>query len=271
MPNVAVNKQVVESFVEHANVVTDGNTTNYTGNRGFAYFNIPGTLTVDLKKIHPIKCIRILLWDGLGEGKTRIDSRKYRYRLAVSKDNSDWPELYNTSEEGTIGWQIFTFKNAIQIRYIRIYGLDNTANHQFHVVEVEAHNDYPPKPEGHIGTDIELPGNDDESFSSKGSLQVATRINSNELNKIITTLEQSPLDKTLIQNIKARFEDLIVLDQNLEAIRREIVNPVTNEMQKSNRLAVVALFITIIGLILTIIFSPSGDKILSWLFMLFES
>jgi hypothetical protein len=256
MTNVALSKKVLESSIKHPEVVTDGDIVSYTHYKGYAAFTYPGTLTIDLEEVHEIKCIRILIWDGLGEGGTQVDARRYRYRLAVSKDNNNWEELYTTApspEAGTIGWQIFNFKTAIRVRYIRIYGLHNTDNEYFHIVEVEAHDDSPPKPGGYIGTDIELSGEQKESISREETPQAVTKIDSKELNRIIETLEKSPIDKTLVRDIKARFEDLIILDQNLEAIRREIVNPVTDEMKKSNQLAIFALILTIIGLILTII------------------
>jgi len=252
MSNVALGKRVLEDSVKYPSTVTNGITTGYTGSTGFAHFPFPGTLTVDLEDHYRIKCIRFLLWDRLGRGGTEPSRRRYRYRLAVSKDNSRWHELYSTPEAGTIGWQLFVFKSVIRIKYVRIYGLHNTANPQMHIIELEAHDDCPPKPKGYIGTDIELPGEPDESSA------IATRVDSTELNKIIATLEQSPIDKDLVRSIKARFEDLVVLDQNLEAVRREIVNPVTGEIRKSNRLAVIALTITIIALTLTIIFNVVG-------------
>jgi hypothetical protein len=126
MTNVALGKKVLEDSVKQPNVVTDGVTTGYGGSSGFAHFPFPGTLTVDLEDIYPIICIRFLLWDGLGHGGTTPNNRRYRYRLAVSVDNNRWHELYTTPEEGTIGWQLFTLKSAIHIRYVRIYGLHNT-------------------------------------------------------------------------------------------------------------------------------------------------
>ncbi len=38
MSNLAHNKKVLEPEVKHASFVTDGNVTNFTGNKGFAYF-----------------------------------------------------------------------------------------------------------------------------------------------------------------------------------------------------------------------------------------
>jgi len=248
MANVALNKRVLEQEVMQAASATDGVTKNYTSKKGFAFFKFPGTLTVDLEKVYALRCIRFLLWDGLGMGGP-LNSRKYMYRLAVSKDLNSWDEVYRSQDEGTIGWQIFTFNTLIKLRYIRIYGLHNTANKQFHVVEVEAHDDYPAIPQGNvkIGVNLNLDGENEQHVAP-------AKIDNKDLKRIIATLQDSPIDKQVVRDIEARFEDLVVLDQNLNAIRREIVNPVTNEIKKSNRLAVTALTLTIIGLILTICF-----------------
>jgi len=247
MANLALNKKVVEPDVKKASIATNGDTQNYTGNSGFAFFLHPGKLTVDLEKPYLIRCIRFLLWDGLGSGG-KLNHRKYQYQLAVSRDGNSWDKKYRSPAEGTLGWQIFRFKDPLQIRYARIYGLNNTVNRHFHVVEVEAHDDYPDNPQGDvkIGVDIELGSESVESIPS-------AKLNAQELNRIIAVLENSLIDKQVVQDIKDRFEDLIVLDQNIEAIRREIVDPVSDDMKKSNRLAVIALSITIIGLIITIV------------------
>lgn len=75
MANVALGKSIKEEQVENAVAATDGQITGYTGNTGFAYFRWPGTLTVDLDNIYRLSCIRMLLWDGLGQGGGPRDPR----------------------------------------------------------------------------------------------------------------------------------------------------------------------------------------------------
>ena len=301
MIDFARDKKVLEASVKKGDILTNGETKGYTGSKGFAYFKTPGTVTVDLEQVHPIMCIRFLLWDGLGSGgSSGPDSRRYGYRLAVSKDNSRWLDLFSTKETDAIGWQIFYPKSAIYTRYIRIYGLHHTKGNEFHIVAVEAHNEVPPKPDGFIDKEIYIQGDSDrdikvdnqegeieesdrrlsaqsealerdssvrvpderggESRHRQSKPQARKRLDSAELKKIASALETSPIDPVIVEDIKARFDDLTVLDQNLEAIRREIVGPVTDEIKRSNRLAVTTLIFAIITLFLTIIFSTPGGK-----------
>jgi len=263
--NYALHKKIIESNVAKAETATNGVTTGYTGNTGFAYFLYPGTLTVDLENIFLIKCIRFLLWDGLGTGGNKPDKRRYKYNLQVSQDNYHFKTVHTTADEGTIGWQIFYFENAIKIRYIRIHGIFNTANKGFHIVEIEAHDEKPPKPEGHIGREENIE-NQMGSLELTNSTNIPPKINSNEINNIISVLKNSRLfNDDLIKRIETSFNDLIVLDQNINAVRSQIIEPVKNEMQKSNKLALFALILTIIGLVLTLLFSSSSTKFIAWL------
>jgi len=266
LANLALNKPVLEASVHNPEIVTNGDSQNYTGHSGFAYFDFPGTLTVDLQAEYNLKCVQFKLWDGLGGGRGVLHRRRYKFRLGVSTDNANWYEFYDEGDANAIGWQIFRFHQGIQGRFVRLYGLHNTTNHQIHIVELEAHNDIPDDPVGHIGgvTNIDQQVAE-KSKSQPTSIAKSTRIDPEELARTIKTLEGSILDQAVVQDIKSRFDDLIVLDQNLEAIRREIVEPVTNEMKKSNRLAVWALRVTILAAILTSVFSPAAMTI--WTFL----
>jgi len=142
MANLAQGKLVEESY-KNVGVVTNGKIIGYTGLEGFAEFAWPGFLTVDLGEQKVIKCIRLLLWDGLGTGKGVRDKRQYKYRLLTSKDHKMWSVIYDTLTEGYNGWQVFNFPEGMSLRYIRIHGLWNSANNGFHIVEVEAHDTEP--------------------------------------------------------------------------------------------------------------------------------
>jgi hypothetical protein len=156
MTNLALYKKVLEPEVGQPEEVTNGVIAGYTGSKGYSHFPFPGTLTIDLEKIYPIKCIRFLLWDNLGKGGKLPNSRRYKYILGISADNYSWEEIYASTEEGTIGWQIFILTEIKQIRYIRIYGLHNTANERVHIVEIEAYDDMPADPPGYIGNKKEI-------------------------------------------------------------------------------------------------------------------
>jgi len=125
MPNVALQR-IVEERVQNVEAATDGDVIHYTGNRGFTSFDWPGTLTVDLASTYTIRCIRTLLWDGLGEPNRTRDPRFYLYRLLVSVDHNQWKVLFDTGNNGSNGWQVFNFPDGLQARYVRIHGLFNS-------------------------------------------------------------------------------------------------------------------------------------------------
>ncbi|PKN65428.1 MAG: hypothetical protein CVU57_09925 [Deltaproteobacteria bacterium HGW-Deltaproteobacteria-15] len=152
--NLALGKQVLEKEVGNPDVATNGVITGYKGSvesRTYSYFKWPGSLTVDLEKQYVVKCIRFLLWDGMGKAGVSRDSRKYRYRLETSLDGEFYNVAYDTGENGYNGWQQFLFHSGIKTRYIRVYGRHNSRNDSVHIVEVEAYeNDTPPKLDAEI-------------------------------------------------------------------------------------------------------------------------
>jgi hypothetical protein len=68
MASVALGKPINEE-ISQPSEATDGKVTGYTAVSGYAKFQWPGTLTVDLQDLYPLKCIRILLWDNLVRAK----------------------------------------------------------------------------------------------------------------------------------------------------------------------------------------------------------
>src|SRR6185436_17385990 len=102
---------------------------------------------------YDLSCIRLLLWDGLGEDNNKQrSSRTYKYRLLTSADHQIWKVIYDSSSEGGNGWQEFRFSKPLAARYVRIHGLSNSANASFQVVQVEAYDDQPPD----LGAEIVL-------------------------------------------------------------------------------------------------------------------
>jgi len=271
MSNLALNKPILEDEVVRANTITDGIVSGYTGHKGFGHFKYPGTVTVDLQSNFKIKCIRILLWDGLGSGGSEPAPRRYRYRLAISSNNIDWEELYTSPHEGNIGWQIFNFTLEKNLRYIRVYGIDNTANAKFHIVEIEAFDSKPEEPDGYVDVREDIPEQSDLfPEQSETIIEEQTKIDSKKLREILDNLKDSPIKRSVVRDIEKRFDDLVVLDQNLESIRREIVRPVTTEIKKSNKLAYSALVLTVIGLIINLFFSQSFSEMVKMFLSLFN-
>ncbi|MDP6522682.1 MAG: discoidin domain-containing protein [Kiritimatiellia bacterium] len=126
------------SCSKYAGFLNDGNSTDYSGSRGFAYGSCPCTFTITFPRSTKISHLRVLLWDG--------DSRSYKYRLQVTEDGSNWITVADYSDEGRKGWQAVSFESR-RIVAFRLEGLHNSVNTGFHIVEMEA---YQMKPGGEL-------------------------------------------------------------------------------------------------------------------------
>jgi len=159
MANVALKKPVLEKEPEvgQPQAATDGVTQGYTGSDGFARFNWPGTVTVDLESEYALTCFRMLLWDGKRGDGTNNDGRRYQYRLLTSLDGETWDHCYETDDAGGSGWQVIRAATPIRARYVRVEGLHNSSNEKFHLVELEAHDDEPPPLESEVALSVTVP------------------------------------------------------------------------------------------------------------------
>ncbi len=238
MANVALEKKVEEK-INNANVVTDGIITGYTGSKGFAYFPWPGTLTVDLGEVYTLKCIRILFWDGLGKKGTVRDPRVYKYRLLTSTDHRVWKVLIDTGHEGFNGWQVFTFPDGLDTRYVRIHGIWNSAKPQIHIVQVEAHDTEAPE----LDAEFVLKRNilTDDIFEETGDgLPLTSRVRdiiNNLENLIESNVYLNPVPfKSLITDLRSQVKNIGAIELSMDAIRSEITEPVNQELKKSSKL-----------------------------------
>jgi hypothetical protein len=256
MNNLALNKSI-EERIGNASFVTDGDIYNYNGNTGFGYFLWSGTLTIDLENVFHIKCIRILLWDGLGKGNTQRDSRIYKYRLLTSIDHKNWDVLYDTCDKGYNGWQVFNIEDGIDAKFIRLHGMWNSANSEFHVVQIEAYESYPQE----LQAEITLKHNviTSEISKEKGDGHPLT----NKLSVIINKIEKLILEnsniinpdpfKALTSELQTQVKDIGSIENSMDSIRREITGPVKAELEKSAQVGRFSLWVGIIGGILAII------------------
>lgn len=257
MSNVALGKSVEEP-INNAVAATDGVVTGYTGMRGFAEFPWPGTLTVDLGQTHALSSIRFLLWDGLGKGGQR-DNRIYYYRLLVSADRHDWIVIHDTLNEGGNGWQEFMFTSPLQARYIRLYGMWNSVNECFHVVEIEAHDGTPPK----LNAEVMLKRT--VAQSDCGIEMGAALPMQASMERIIAGIERlieqnqilnpTPF-RELTSQLKLQVRDVAALEKSMDSIRREIVSPVQRELALSTKLgrfSVYGFWMGLVGGLLAII------------------
>lgn len=259
MPNIAVGKHIEESVV-NPSAATNGNSTDY-GNfshelGGFSEFAWPHMLTVDLERVIDIACVRILLWDGRGQGSKQRDKRRYEYRLLVSSDHNEWRVLHDTAGDGTNGWQVFQFPTPSPMRFIRVHGLSNTANTTFHIVQIEAWDeDAPLLNDGHemewhdVPRAIALEHGDGMPLSQSiekitGSLE---RLLERE-----SVLNPEPLRQGLAE-LRRLSVDVNSVERRIGAIRNVVISPIATRLSSLSTSGTVALWIGIVSLIVSVV------------------
>ncbi|MCP4612453.1 MAG: discoidin domain-containing protein [Planctomycetes bacterium] len=237
MANIALNKPVEEGH-KNASVVTNGHITGYTGNAGFCEFGWPDYLTVDLKGTFSITCIRFLLWDGLGMPGSTRNRRRYKFRLLTSCDHVSWNILYQTEGEGFNGWQVFRIPSGLDIHYIRLHGLFNSAkaNLAFHVVELQAFDKESDPLDAEIVLDkvvtiAESPLEIDDNLPIQQNFK---RLIS-ELQRIrdeSSILNPKPIESA-IRQLRQQVQDMAAIERSLESIKRHITDPVEQKLRES--------------------------------------
>ena len=258
MPNVALKKPVEEPIINSASA-TDGEVTEYTAFAGFAESAWPCLLTVDLGESYDLSCIRLLLWDGLGkEGKARAN-RIYKYRLLTSTDHQTWKVIFDSSNDGSNGWQVFNFSQPLNARYIRIHGLWNSANANFQVVQIEAHDTAPSELDAEIILQRTIQTDSLEEEIGDG-LPLQARVGGiiNGIERLIEDnelLNPKPF-RELISQLRVQVRDVGALERGMDSIRREIISPVRQELEHSaklGRFSVWGFWVGLIGGVLAII------------------
>jgi hypothetical protein len=258
MANVALHK-LIEEPITNPSSATDGLTEGYSSTEGFAEFSWPYTLTVDLEKIYSIVCVRLLLWDDLGEGNKQRSNRLYKYRLLISIDHLNWQVIYDSSADGGNGWQVFNFPSSLDARYIRIHGIWNSANPYFQVVQIEAHDSAPSDLDAEIMLQRTVLSDCNQLENGDG-LPLQARV-AGIINRIERLVENNELlnpvpFRQLILQLRNQVSDVASLEKGMDSIRREIITPVQRELQQSarlNRFSVWGFWVGILGGILAIL------------------
>ncbi len=258
MENIALRKSTIEK-VRNPESITDGNIDNYTGRTGFSSFHWPGYLTLDLEKSYEIKTIRFLLWDGLGKVGTVKATRLYKYRLLLSEDLVNWKVIYDTASEGFTGWQCFEFIDSVPARYVRIHGLWNSNNEDFHIIQIEAYEDLPKPYEKEYALLKKIDPNKNYIENNDG-LSISEQINNiiNGIENLINPnniLNPIPFNQ-LTKILRTKVDDISNIEKNAASIRREILQPVQKELEissKFGRFSIYGFWVGIIGGILAII------------------
>lgn len=238
MSNVALGKSIEEPITNPA-AATDGQISTYTGELGFAEFSWPYMLTVNLGETYTLFCIRLLLWDGLGQGNKQRDNRSYKYRLLTSVDHQLWKVVFDGSSDGTNGWQVFNFPDSLEARYIRIHGIWNSANAYFQVVQVEAYDGPSPELEAEIVLQRTVFAESIQDEIGDG-LPLQAKVGS-IINRIERLVEDNELlnpepFRQLISQLRNQVSDVASLERGMDSIRREIIAPVRHELEQSAKL-----------------------------------
>jgi len=147
MANLALGKIPLEKDKwNNPEQATNGNIVGYTGSSGFTSSPWPSSYTIDLGSEIKISTIRFLLWDNLGSVFKDPDKRKYNFSLEISSDNISYITIFsNEDKDGSNGWFVFRFVHETSARFLKLRGLRNTANDEFHIVEFEVHDQEPEK------------------------------------------------------------------------------------------------------------------------------
>lgn len=252
MSNIALNKPILESVWERPEELTNGNYNNYDKKFGYSYSKWPSYLTVDLQDIFKIETIRFLLWDG--------DQRVYKYRLLTSSDSINWTVHFDTSERGYQGWQEFYFPEKMEIRYIRIHCLWNSVNFAFHIVQLQAFDSETEELKKHITNKriiVKKPENIENEIND--GLPLTQKLNNqiSSLERILneTSMINSESFQEFINNMRIQAYDIESLEKSIDSVRREIINPVKNELDKSSKLgrfSVLGFYVGFAGLVVSI-------------------
>jgi|TARA_B110001454_G_scaffold214410_1_gene234143 hypothetical protein len=102
-----------------------------TGGIGYAWGGCPSDFIVAFPSSKNIRKVRFLLYD-------KDKRRSYNYQLFILAHGSDdWEMIADRSKKPSQGWQDHKF-NPRMISKIKVVGLKNSSNKNFHIVEIEA-------------------------------------------------------------------------------------------------------------------------------------
>ena len=133
---LAANGATVAAVATGASELLDGNSTRYQyGGSGLASGTFPCEWTITFDKVYLLQEIRFLLFD--------LDQRYYRYAIATSADGKTYTPLVDRSQGEWSSWQRVSFSPR-PVKAIKLQGLYNSKNQDFHVVEFEAYCVPPP-------------------------------------------------------------------------------------------------------------------------------
>ncbi|MCP9753178.1 discoidin domain-containing protein [Ferruginibacter sp. HRS2-29] len=233
--NLALNKKILESDIwKRPENATDGNSN---GNYSYTETPCPNYFTLDLEQVVELTTIRFLLYDR--------DVRSYKYRLLTSTDLYTW--MVHSDAMGN-SWQNFEFSQKIQARYVRLHCLWNSSNGSFHIGEIEVYKDnitISPKETVYVINNLTT------TYEISDGLSI-----SRKLQPLVNTIKQIPnkfsgLNKEYFSSISAELEkgiyDIEKIEKGMESIRRQIIEPVKQELNVSNNIGKWSIWLGLIG------------------------
>jgi hypothetical protein len=160
-------------------------------------------------------------------------------------------------EDGGNGWQEFRFANPLEARYVRIHGLSNSVNEKFQIVQVEAHDNQPPDLDAEIVLARTILTESLENEVGDGlPLQAKVQTIINGIEGLIEKNKQFINPQhflLLISQLKNQVSDVASLERGMDSIRREILTPVRNELDKSARFSSRGFWVGLVGGVLAIL------------------
>lgn len=231
--NIAKNKKVFE-YCNSPQFLTIPNLDTFTttdGTSGYCGTHWPAYLTIDLQDNYDIAYIRFFLW------KHRSNpNNKYRYRLLLSADRTEWTVIYDTRREHCNGWQEFKIEPVIKkIRYIRLHALHNLSNSGFCVAALQAFQKYDIEKikKSHY---IEIKNENNFTIEIGDGLPVYKQLEnlSNQISALSDThtLVSEEKMKKIMDNVLIHAYDIKVIEIEKENIKRTVINPIENSLSQ---------------------------------------
>ncbi len=110
----------------------DGKTKTKGGPANYAEGKWPCAWIITFKNTYRLQKIRLKLWDG---NKKRF----YRYAIATSINGRQYVPLVDRSRGKWRSWQVIRFPKPRPVKFVKIFGLYNSVNELFHIIEFEAY------------------------------------------------------------------------------------------------------------------------------------
>lgn len=251
MTNIAINVLPEEKKRSVSNLLNDRSAAEYNSKTGFASCLWPGTITFDLDVRQKIYCIRFLL-------KEKSDGfiPKYKYRLLVSCDHSTWKVLYDCGDKGQSGWQGHLFPDGMEMRFIRIHALWYSDASEFQIMKIQVFGE----------NKFQLPGDsymlekkytDDNEYdfsSERGDGGPLAKHLYDTINNIAAEIRKyNVLNPTffneLIDRLRKQARDVGEIENSMESIRREIIEPVRRDLELARSFGPYSKWGFVVGLI----------------------